>query len=176
MASRARVSSLGFPPLAAVGCRVLILGSLPGPRSLALHQYYAHPQNAFWPVMEALAGPLGDTYTARAQRLMQRGVALWDVLAAAPREGALDSRIDQARAIANDFNAFFQLHPGIQAVCFNGGEAQRMYLRHVVPRLQVEHRDIASHRLPSTSPTHTLTREAKRAAWAEVLAPLLVQP
>jgi len=172
----ARESSLGFPPLAAVGCRVLILGSLPGPRSLATHEYYAHPQNAFWPVMEAVAGPLGAGYTARAQQLMRRGIAVWGLLEAAPREGALDSRIEQHRAIANDFTAFFRLHPDVAALCFNGGEAQRLYLRHVLPQLEPAHRDIASHRLPSTSPTHTMPRAQKLAAWRAVLGPLLIAP
>lgn len=176
MPAPARASSLGFPPLAAVGCRVLILGSLPGPRSLATHQYYAHPQNAFWSVMEAIAGPLGADYSERAQQLMRRGIAVWDVLAAAPREGALDSRIEQDRAIANDFTAFYQLHPRVAAVCFNGGEAQRLYQRHVMPTLEPQHRAIPSHRLPSTSPTHTLTRAAKLAGWSRVLLPLLRGP
>jgi hypoxanthine-DNA glycosylase len=152
---------------------VLILGTLPGPRSLATHQYYAHPQNAFWPVMESLAGPLGTDYTERAQRLMSRGIALWDVLAAAPRAGALDSRIERERAVANDFHAFFLLHPGIRAICFNGAEAGRLYQRFVVDQLLPAHRNIATAVLPSTSPARTLSLATKRDAWAKVLKPLL---
>mgnify|MGYP002063656876 CR=1 FL=1 len=43
-----------------MGPRILILGSLPSERSIAEHQYYAHPQNAFWRIMQALFGIDGE--------------------------------------------------------------------------------------------------------------------
>lgn len=165
--------SIGFAPLASADARVLILGSLPGPRSLQQHEYYAHPQNAFWPIMESLFGPFGTEYARRARGLMRVGIAVWDVLAAAPREGALDSRIDRRRAVANDFTAFFRMQPGIAAVCFNGSGAAQLYRRLVLPDLPAEFHALPAHVLPSTSPTRTLSRQVKQQAWAEVLLPLL---
>ena len=165
--------STGFAPLASSGARVLILGTLPGPRSLERHEYYAHPQNAFWPIMEGLFGPFGMDYSRRAAGLMRVGIAVWDVLAAAPRDGALDSRIERARAIPNDFTAFYRMHPGIVALCFNGTGAAQLYRRLVAPGLAPEHLAMPGHLLPSTSPTRTISREIKQKAWGQVLLQLV---
>src|SRR4051794_14607558 len=69
----------GFPPIARPDARVLILGSLPGQRSLQMHQYYAHPQNAFWKVM-ARVFEFESTlpYTRRVEILTENCLALWD--------------------------------------------------------------------------------------------------
>ncbi|OZA12577.1 MAG: DNA-deoxyinosine glycosylase, partial [Hydrogenophilales bacterium 17-62-8] len=82
----------GFPPIADAHARILILGSLPGQVSLQRQQYYAQPQNAFWKIMGRLfdAGP-ELAYAERTQRLVENGIALWDVCASAQRPGSLDA-------------------------------------------------------------------------------------
>jgi double-stranded uracil-DNA glycosylase len=160
----------GFAPLAAPDAQVLVLGSLPGPRSLQAHEYYAHPQNAFWPIMCACIDGLPDDYAGRVRALTRAGVAVWDVLARARREGALDSRIERNAAVPNDFESFYRAHPGIQAVLFNGTEAAKLYKRFAWPLLPESRRNLALEILPSTSPAHTLHRDRKRAAWSAALA------
>ena len=159
--------SQGFPPIAQPDAKVLILGSLPGRMSLQMQQYYAQPQNAFWRIMGALfgAGP-ERPYAERTQRLRAAGVALWDVCHAAVRPGSLDSAIDLASVVPNDFVGFFAAHPRIGVVCLNGGTAARLYARLVAPGLPMEFARLPTVRLPSTSPAHAALRfEQKLELW-----------
>lgn len=170
--SRSR-SSRGFPPIAAPDARILVLGSLPGQASLAARQYYAQPHNAFWRIMGALfdAGP-DRPYAERSAALVAHRIALWDVCRAAVRPGSLDASIDLRTVVVNDFAAFFRSHPGIEAVCCNGGTAFRLYERLVVPRLPEPARALQRVRLPSTSPAHAGLRfEQKLAQWRAISAP-----
>jgi len=170
-----KTSSVGFPPAATRDAKLLILGSLPGQRSLERQQYYAQPRNAFWTLMGSLFGfDAGACYVDRLQSLNARGVALWDVCASAHRPGSLDQRIELSTVRANDFERFFEMHPDITLICFNGATAASLYQRLVLPRLSVRAAAIASRRLPSTSPAHaTLTFAQKQEKWRSALAPFL---
>jgi double-stranded uracil-DNA glycosylase len=161
------VPSQCFPPLATSRSRVLILGSFPGVRSLEQQQYYAHPRNLFWPIMGEMLGfnPL-SAYQERVQVLLDRDVALWDVLQCCERVGSLDTAIEPASIRINDFEGFFAAHRRLQAVFFNGRRAEQEFHKAKAavaeavssPRLLV--------RLPSTSPAMASLRFAeKMAAW-----------
>ena len=90
----------GFPPIARADATILILGSLPGQRSIDAGQYYAHPQNVFWKIMCSLYGIDGN-YEERCAQLIEHRIALWDVLASSVRPGSLDASIQTATATAN---------------------------------------------------------------------------
>ncbi len=161
----------GFPPLAAPYARVLVLGTMPGARSLAEDAYYAHPRNAFWRIMGALFGfDPGLAYPARVAALTGAGVAVWDVLRACKRQGSLDTAIDEGTVVANDFAAFLAGQPGLGRIVFNGGHAARLFRRHALPGLDAA-RLPERLQLPSTSPTNArLSFAAKLDAWRVIAA------
>jgi TDG/mug DNA glycosylase family protein len=165
----------GFPPVVGKRPHTLILGSLPGQRSLQAGQYYAHPQNSFWKIVAQVfevASPL--PYTQRVKILTDRGIALWDVLAAAERPGSLDSSIVHASARANDFAAFYRSHPQIRRVFFNGRKAEDLYRRFVLPGLvspgpATGLEELRYECLPSTSPAHAgMTFAKKLEHWTRI--------
>jgi len=164
-------ASVGFPPIARADARVLVLGSLPGQTSLARQQYYAQPRNAFWRIVGDLLGfdPALD-YATRQHCLVERGVALWDVCAAAVRPGSLDARIRRDSVVPNDFATFLGAHPQIHSLCFNGAAAASLFERRVLPALPPQQRALARIRLPSTSPAHAgLSQARKLEAWRTAL-------
>ncbi len=160
--------SEGFPPITRADARVLVLGSLPGQRSLAERRYYAHPRNSFWPIVSEIFG-IGGDYAQRCEALLDCRVALWDVLRTSVRAGSLDAAIEIETATANDFKGFFREHSGIELIAFNGRKAQQLFDRLVAKPLGSE---IAVASLPSTSPAHAaMPFSAKLAQWRATLAP-----
>lgn len=164
--------SRGFKPIAADNARVLILGTLPGEVSLAERQYYAHKRNQFWRILGTVFGFSPELeYKERLSKLKEHGLGLWDVCASARRRGSLDSAIRSAQS--NAFNEFFQSHPGIGLVCFNGKAAERLYLRDVLPMLAEGPRQLDCKLLPSTSPTYAaMPFDRKLEVWREALTSL----
>ena len=151
---------MAFPPIIQGNSRVLILGSMPGVQSLEAQQYYAHPQNQFWKIIEGLFDrPLPPDYDSRTIFLLERHIALWDVIHSCYREGSLDSAIRQETA--HDFETFFHMYPGILFVAFNGTKAQDTFRKQVGFHFP----GITFHRLPSTSPAHTMKLAEKLAEW-----------
>ena len=144
-----------FPPIASPDAEILILGSLPGRKSLEMQQYYAHPQNAFWKLIARIYDRGSSLpYMQRVEVLTANRIALWDVLAAAERPGSLDSSIVSASARANDFAAFYRNHPQVSRIYFNGRKAEELYRRFVLPGLSAEFAALRYVSMPSTSPAH----------------------
>lgn len=161
-------ASAGFPPLAEADARVLVLGSLPGAKSIAEQQYYAHPRNAFWPIMKALFSIDGE-YDARCRQLIANRIAVWDVLQSSVRPGSLDADIRLDVASANDFASFFGEHPDIGVVIFNGKKAEALFRRFVDARPA----DAAARFmvLPSTSPAYAaMPFSRKLAGWRQAFS------
>lgn len=158
-----------FPPIADPDARVLVLGSLPGDRSLAAHQYYAHPQNQFWRLMTPVVGVdlAALAYEQRLAALRAAGVALWDVIGSARRPGSSDAAI--VDIAGNDIATLIDRLPRLRAVAFNGGTALKQGLK----LLGRDFRGPAVVALPSSSPLHTIGLTAKQPAWNQLRAFLL---
>ena len=154
-----------FEPVAPPGAKVLILGSMPSVESLNQGFYYAHPRNAFWRILAEVYGEAtpGDV-PGKIALLTRHDTALWDVLESCERQGSLDSAIRQPTP--NDFDGLFRRCPGITRILFNGGTAERLFMKW--GRNWINGRDCR--RLPSTSPAYTLSYERKLALWRQALS------
>jgi len=168
---RRRAKIRSFAPIARRDARVLVLGSMPGRRSLEARQYYAHRQNAFWRIVGELLGvDPHSPYANRVRALQASRIAVWDVLRSCTRTGSMDSAIDRASEITNDFDAFFREHRAISHVFFNGAKAAASFRRSVLPGLRAS--TLRYIRLPSTSPANaSIAYERKRSAWRAILKP-----
>lgn len=146
-------------PVADARTRVLILGSLPGDRSLAEQRYYAHPQNQFWRLVGAAIDRdlTALDYEDRLAALLDARIGLWDVVASARRTGSSDATIREHTA--NDLGALIGSLPDLGAVGFNGGKAL------AIGRPLIASHPLAIIFLPSSSPLHTIGFDAKRPAW-----------
>lgn len=160
--------SEGFPPVSRADARILILGSLPGERSIAEQQYYAHPKNAFWPIMKELFGVQGQ-YQDRLEQLLEHKIALWDVLLSSVRSGSLDGSIKLDSSRANDFETFFCAHADVRLIAFNGKKAEQLFARFVASN-SIGH-SIRRTGLPSTSPAYAaMPFSGKLALWRRAMA------
>lgn len=160
----------GFPPVASEAARVLILGTLPSQRSLQQLEYYAQPRNVFWRIMGDLLGAGPQlTYVDRTKLLVARNVALWDVCSAAGRLGSLDSSIQAASVVANDFTGFFAVHRNVRLICLNGATAAVFYERHVLAGLSQPMQKIRRECLPSTSSAYaSMPYNEKKRRWSVI--------
>lgn len=159
----------GLPPIVDQRTRVLILGSFPGVASLRAQQYYAHPQNQFWQILQALWPqhllPSPDQYEQRCAWLLARGLGLWDVYASCERDGSLDSAIRNAEV--NDFAKLKAHCPKLQLIVHNGGESYK-HAKLVRSSLGADHFPLV--KLPSTSPANaSWSVERKLTAWREAM-------
>lgn len=163
----------GLPPVVDESSRIMILGTLPGDKSLRQQQYYADPRNQFWPLLiDAFGMPVGETYPDRLKFLADRRVALWDVLESSERAGSTDSAITKPKP--NDFDDLFARFPGLRRVAFNGTKAKALWRTHIRPSNGVPHDSLALTTLPSSSGTpgrHVVPFDQKVVRWRELLGP-----
>jgi hypoxanthine-DNA glycosylase len=157
-----------FPPLASPDITVLVLGSLPGERSLAVNEYYGHPHNRFWRVIAAVTGndvPL--TYDEKISLLSRAGIGLWDVARGANREGSLDSAIHDE--VPNDIPGLIATRPRLRLIAFNGQKPARLFNRYFQPAPGITHAT-----LPGTSPANAAwTLDRLVTAWHAALVPCI---
>jgi len=154
----------GLPPVARRDARLFVLGSFPGDASLAAQRYYAHPTNQFWRLLgQAIGEELqARSYEERLERLAERRVGLWDVIASAARRGSLDQAIREAEH--NQIEHLLRDFRELRAIAFNGATAAargRRLIGDPPPHMTLID-------LPSSSAANTRALSEKASAWARL--------
>ena len=142
--------------------RVLILGTIPSPKSREQGFYYGHPQNRFWKVLaDVLGEEFPQTVEERKRFLKRNHIALWDVLESCEIKGASDVSIRNAKP--NDMNRILQV-ADIRAIFVAGTKAAKLYKKLCLPTCGVE-----AIQLPSTSPANCGCSDEKlREAYSQI--------
>ncbi|WP_415328126.1 DNA-deoxyinosine glycosylase [Chryseobacterium sp. MMS23-Vi53] len=156
-----RISS--FPPIVNEDSKIIILGSIPGVKSLEKQQYYGHPQNKFWKIMfELLNENFTEDYQERINILKKHNIALWDVIDSCERKGSLDSEIKNEEA--NQIKELLEEYPNIKTIFCNGGKSFKN-----LQKILGKNFKVPFYLLPSTSPLHTISFEKKLEDWKAIL-------
>ena len=156
-----------FPPIIDKESKILILGSIPGVKSLEMQQYYAHPQNKFWKIIFELFNEKFTTdYDERIKILEKHHIALWDVIDTCERKGSLDSEIRNEEA--NKIEELLQNFPNIKAIFCNGQKSHKNLQKILGKKFRMP---IIV--LPSTSPAYAgLSYFDKLKSWYIILEKL----
>ncbi|KUJ53490.1 DNA-deoxyinosine glycosylase [Chryseobacterium sp. JAH] len=156
-----RISS--FSPIIDNASKILILGSIPGVKSLEKQQYYGHPQNKFWKIIfELFHEEFTENYKERIAILKKHHIALWDVIDSCERKGSLDSEIKNEEA--NQIPELLEEYPNVKAIFCNGGKSYKN-----LQKLLGKNFKIPVYLLPSTSPLHTISFEKKLEDWKMIV-------
>ena len=148
--------------------KILILGSMPGVKSLVEQQYYAHPQNRFWKLMGEICSTPNLTelsYLDKLQVLLNNKIALWDVIKSCKRIGSLDSEIQNE--MPNDIRHLLEEFPNIKIICLNGTKSYSSFKKYF-PDLSEKYK---CYKMPSTSPANAKYKlEDLYEEWSKVLS------
>lgn len=157
-----------FSPFINNDSKILILGTMPGEKSLELQEYYGNKGNQFWKLLFAMFNlPLTQDYNEKLKFLQDHGIALWDVLQYCEREGSLDSRIKNE--VPNNFTSFYKKYPNIKNVFFSSKNAAAYYDKHIGRSVEVVYEI-----LPSPSGANASKSFAEKLEiWKEKILPLI---
>jgi len=157
-------SKNSFEPLVDDNTEILILGTMPGDRSLSVGEYYAHPGNRFWKIIAKITNENIPIYYDEKKKLLTKcKIGLWDVAKMADRKGSLDSNMSDETP--NDLNEFLNNYPKIRVIGLNGGKAVNLFSKFFN---KLPH--IVYHNLSSSSGANTsITLEESCNNWKRIL-------
>jgi len=150
-----------FAPLVDKNTKVLILGSFPGEASLKKEEYYGHPKNQFWLLLESMTKEQlhNRPYKEKKEKLKKQYIGLWDIYATCTRKGSLDINIKNAQH--NELKELLKKYPQIELICCNGKTAAK-------GKKELQEQEIKVLVLPSSSPAHTMPFQEKVKAWQQI--------
>lgn len=136
-----------IPPVYNEKSKILLLGTMPSPKSREYGFYYSHPQNRLWPILAELFSCLRpESNEEKKTLLLNHNIAMWDVLQSCTIKGADDQSIHDP--VVNDFSMIFRTAQ-IRAVFTTGTKATALYKKYCFPI-----NGKPSIYLPSTSPAN----------------------
>ena len=143
-----------FPALFDKDCKVLMLGSIPSPKSREQGFYYGHPQNRFWKVLsQVLDDPLPATIEEKRTMLLKHHIALWDVLDSCTIIGASDTSIEDV--VPNDIASLIA-KTKIKHIYCTGATAHKLYEKYCESATGIK-----AIKLSSTSPANCAVKMEK---------------
>jgi hypoxanthine-DNA glycosylase len=138
-----------FDPISNSDTTILILGTMPGDKSLELQEYYGHSRNRFWKIISTITdNELPLTYADKKALLTKTKIGLWDVVHKANRNGSLDMAIKDEEP--NDLDDFISRHPNLKVIGFNGAKSEALFDKYFDRKSGIQYIS-----LPSTSPANT---------------------
>ena len=137
-----------FDPISDSNTAILILGSLPGDKSIKMGEYYGHPRNRFWKIISSITNnPLPISYSDKKQMLLNNRIGVWDVAHTAKRNGSLDTAIREEKP--NDIEGFMMNHKHLKVIAFNGSKAEKLFNKYFRRKNGIKYVS-----LPSSSPAN----------------------
>jgi len=154
-----------FDPISDLETRVLILGTMPGDKSIELGEYYGHSRNKFWKIISTITdSDLPLTYSEKIKLLARTKIGIWDVAHKAFRKGSLDIAIQDEEP--NDLDVFISKHKNLKVIGFNGTKAESLFDKYFTRKKGMRYIS-----LPSTSPANTnIDFENSCRIWRQILA------
>lgn len=143
-----------FPPIIDEHTRVLFLGSFPSIASFEKSFYYAHPRNAFWPILEKIFNVTLTTKEAKKKFCLEKGIGLWDVIGSCERSNSSDANL--RNCMTNDFETLLKTYPNIKAFGFTGKTSFDLF------RKKYRGLEVVQILLPSTSPAHAAMKKEEK--------------
>lgn len=138
-----------FDPISDSETIVLILGTMPGDKSLELQEYYGNTGNRFWKIISTITNnELPLNYTDKKKLLLKTKIGVWDVVHEADRKGSLDSEIKNE--VPNDLNDFITKHKNLKVIGFNGTKSATLFDKYFERKKHIKYI-----LLPSTSQANT---------------------
>lgn len=134
-----------FDPISNADTKILILGTMPGDKSLELGEYYGHPRNRFWKILSTISNnELPLSYSDKKGLLVKLKIGIWDVAHKANRKGSLDSAINDEEP--NDLEYFISKHKNLKVISFNGTKSEILFNKYFERKSSIKYIT-----LPSTS-------------------------
>ncbi len=138
-----------FDPISNADTTILILGTMPGDKSLELGEYYGHSRNRFWKIISIITkNELPLIYFNKKELLLKSKIGIWDVAHKANRKGSLDNAIEDEEP--NDLENFIKEHKNLKIIGFNGAKSEALFDKYFDRKSDLKYIS-----LQSTSPANT---------------------